>query len=397
MKLPTPDENTGRRAFGRAILYAALLTGSTIFFWPATVLAEHIGPLVPLKTVTGSGTLFCGPGSGGNPGLGYQFEYKYDQAIEVPIGPTAVTLSSDPAGGPDITFTIQWDGTFFSFDSEVPVSAALIKPGGVAGDVYAYEFPPENPQGLWNPDDAFPGPTDHDNNLTKSTTTAISHVAFCIDPSLVVTKTAAGTFDRTYQWMIDKTATPESADIHLNDSQTFDFDIDVASNGFIDSNFEASGSISIENPFNGFDATGLAVSDVLNDGTTASVDCNGATMVAGGQTLECSYTASPADATADLNTATADYTMAGQPRTSSGTAALAWTGTDINGTVNVTDAFDGGAATPLGNCTTATSPCSFQISQTLDCSSISASQSAIRAARPTSQRSWKPARATMQP
>lgn len=340
----------------------------------ATVLAEHSGPLVPLKTVTGSGTLFCGQGSGGNPGLGYQFEYKYDSAIPEPIGPTEITLTSDPAGGPDVTVVIEWDGTFFSFDSEVPVSAALIKPGGVAGDVYAYEFPPLNPQGLWDPDGAFPGPTDHDNHLTKSVTQDISHVAFCVDPSLVVSKTAAGTFDRTYEWTIDKSATPESADVHFNDSQAFDFDIDVASNGFIDSNFEATGTISIENPFNGFDATGLVVSDVLNDGTDAAVDCNGATTVAGGQTLECSYTASPADATADLNTATADYTMAGQLRTSSGTAAVAWTANEVNGTVNVTDTFDGGTATPLGSCSTGTSPCSFQISQTLDCSSISASQ-----------------------
>jgi len=145
------------------------------------VLADHDGPLTERKSVNQGGTLFCGEGSGTNLGLGFDFEYKLETQAGDPSG--KVVLNSEPVGGPPIEFDISWDGTTLAFESEFPVSAVIIKPGGVAGDVYAYEFPPLNPQGLWNPADPFPGATDHDNGLTKSVANAISHVSFCIDPT----------------------------------------------------------------------------------------------------------------------------------------------------------------------------------------------------------------------
>ena len=143
------------------------------------VLADHPGPLVERQTVTGSGTVFCGDPSGGNPGLGFEYEYKLDS--EPAVGAVSHTLQSEPPGGPPLQFTIDWNGTHLAFESEVPVQAVIIKPGTVSGDVYAYEYPPLNPQGLWNAGDSFPGATDHDNGLTKSVSQAISHVSFCLD------------------------------------------------------------------------------------------------------------------------------------------------------------------------------------------------------------------------
>ena len=175
MAIPSPR----RPLVGSVVLSLQCVCLALLFLAGSPALADHAGPLVDRKSVTGTGNLFCTEGSGGNPGLGYEFGYKYD--AEPPIGTTHVTLNSEPSGGPPLNFSFTWDGTHFSFQSERPVQAVIIKPGTVPGDVYAYSFPPANPQGLWDPNDSYPGPTNHDNGLTKSVSQAISHVDFCLN------------------------------------------------------------------------------------------------------------------------------------------------------------------------------------------------------------------------
>lgn len=333
--------------------------------------ASHAGPLVPVFPVAGTGNTFCGAGSGPNPGLGYALEYKID-AAPTP-GTHTYTLVPQPSG-PTLTFTVSWDPTarLLAFESPVPVGAALLKPGvagGISAYVYAYAEPPNNAAfGIPGP---FPGPTVEDDTLALPGTTGLSHVSFCVDPVLTVSKTAAGSFTRTHGWRIDKSATPTAADLFFGDSQDVDYSVEVTTTGSTDSDFAVAGTITLTNPFTGFPATAISVADVMDDGSVASVDCP-ATTLGDGASMVCSYSAAPADASATLNTATASYTMGGQARQSSGSAAVGWAATEVNDSIQVADTAPG--AGPWA-CTAAAGSCSFDYSRTLDCTSIGASDS----------------------
>ena len=307
------------------------------------------------------------PDGNGNPSctaLGYDFGFKPQFGDGDANWDGGFPASYDIPGG-KITI-LRADGFPLSnahvgFESTVPVAGFIVKGGPNA---YWYDY---DGNGLNN--------VLFDTNLTvpdhpgPGLKPDISHIEVCLNYRLVVDKTAAGTFDRTYEWEIDKSVTPDAADIFFNDSQAFDYTIDVTYIGSDDSNFAVSGTITISNPFPGIDATNLSVTDMLNDGTVADVDCDDLTTVAGGASIECSYTASPIDANATLNTATATYTMAGAPRSSSGTADVSWTRTDIDGTVNITDQFDGGTVESLGPCSfDDEQACAFTDTRILDCS-----------------------------
>jgi hypothetical protein len=125
---------------------------------------------------------------------------------------------------------------------------------------------------------------------------------------LTVTKTAAGRYDRTYRWTLAKTVDDNS---HAGwaglvaGSSTWSVS---TTRSVVDSNYAVTGQIEITNP-NGF-AVAFSVSDVLSDGTEASVSCPG-DSVAAGATVTCSYSASPSGSTATLNTATVTSTTTG--------------------------------------------------------------------------------------
>ena len=77
------------------------------------------------------------------------------------------------------------------------------------------------------------------------------------------------------------------------------------------------------------------MADELGDGTTASVTCPSYTVPAG-SSIECSYTASPDDASATLNTATVTSLTAGVGGDTA-TADVGWTATVYNGSAEVDD------------------------------------------------------------
>lgn len=249
--------------------------------------------------------------------------------------------------------------SYVGFISDLPIAGFIVK-GGPNANLYDYDG-----NGL----DAVFDDTDltvplNDNGQRP----AISHVEVCLTFKLTMEKTAAGSFDRTFLWDIDKSASPASADIFFNDTQAFDYMIGVQNTGSADSKFAVNGTITLTNYFTGYDATGLTVADLMDDQTAATVDCAGATSVAGGAQLACSYSAAPGDATATLNTATADYVMHGKARSSSAEAGVSWTANPIFDSISITDNFDGQGPVPLGTCSLATEPCTFTLSQTLDCS-----------------------------
>ena len=124
----------------------------------------------------------------------------------------------------------------------------------------------------------------------------------CTLAALAASKTAAGTFDREHSWGLTKSANPTSFEGYAGD--TFNPDdlwTVVADKTTTDGNYKVTGTITVDNP-SGITQS-FTVSDVLDTGTVATVDCPAKSVAAGGQVV-CTYTASTADGSATLNTAT---------------------------------------------------------------------------------------------
>ena len=120
----------------------------------------------------------------------------------------------------------------------------------------------------------------------------------CTLPALTAQKTANGSFDRKITWDLMKTVDPASHSGLAGDSFNSEWKVD-ATKSVVEDNYKVTGTITISNDA-AIDQT-FSVSDELDDGTAASVDCPSLTVPAGGS-VECSYTASTKDATE--NTAT---------------------------------------------------------------------------------------------
>jgi len=227
------------------------------------------------------------------------------------------------------------NATSTSFDftgATLPVAGVFVK-GGPQGLLYAYNPAVTADTGL------TAGINPNNGQLY-----GISHVSFCVLPVLNLSKTANTEWDQDYEWAIQKSVEPETAGpVEPGDTVDVEWTIDVTKTAGGQSNFKVYGTITIHNPWP-FAATGLTVADALDDGTNATVDCGGATMVAAGATLNCTYEASPADKSATLNTATVETT--GGPAGGTASAAVLWSGTPTNETnecaVVTDDQFPGG-------------------------------------------------------
>jgi hypothetical protein len=129
----------------------------------------------------------------------------------------------------------------------------------------------------------------------------------CVLPALTATKTATGSYDRKITWDLTKTVTPPGPfNGKPGDSFNANWNVNATKN-VVDNNHKVTGDITISNP--SAIAQNFSVSDLLDDGTAASVDCDTSTpglqttgMVPAGGNVVCGYTASTAKAT--LNTAT---------------------------------------------------------------------------------------------
>jgi hypothetical protein len=153
---------------------------------------------------------------------------------------------------------------------------------------------------------------------------------------LTVTKDADESFDRAWEWTIEKSA--DQTDLLLAEGQLFQVNYEVLVDATsTDSGYAVEGTITVDNPAP-IDAVLTGVSDVVSPAIAADVDCGVTfpyTLIAGGS-LECDYSADLPDDADRTNTATAtlqnyDYDSEGVG-TESGT-------TDFTGNADVS--FDG--------------------------------------------------------
>jgi hypothetical protein len=128
----------------------------------------------------------------GNPsctGLGYDAGFKVDP-------PNAGTYDIDGTN----TVTVTTDGVHFSWSSTLGMDAVIAK-GGPNANVYIYDPPAEETS-----DGNLHSPI----NPSNGEPFGLSHIEFCYDYNLDVSKTADTTFTRTFGWTIDKTVDPDT-------------------------------------------------------------------------------------------------------------------------------------------------------------------------------------------
>jgi hypothetical protein len=228
------------------------------------------------------------------------------------------------------SITVTWtDGTYFDWESTLGIDAVIAK-GGPNANVYVYDPEATSDTGLHapiNPDNGKPSD--------------LSHITFCYDYEVEVEKTADTSYDRTYDWSIQKTGDEQS--IVLAEGQTYlmGYDVLVDVLGYTDSGWGVSGTITVKNPAP-FNATVTSVTDML-DGSPVPVDCGGAfdqgnVLLGPGDELVCTYQTSLPDGTSRTNVAYADAT--GLVKGGSGSAAVDFAGAsvdEIDGCVDVTD------------------------------------------------------------
>jgi hypothetical protein len=249
------------------------------------------------------------------------------KADENPIGPGPFIYSDA-----NLTVTITNASELgFDWSSNIGVDAVFVKSGASGHNLYIYDY-------AGAPNTESTG----DTNLIPPGGNAISHIAFCYDLELTVSKTAETSFDRDWSWEIDKSA--DQTVLTLADGELFDVNYTVVVTGTpTDSNFAVEGEITIHNP-TATSATISSVTDVITPGAIAAiVVCPDGlpSVLVGGADLVCTYSATGLTGTETLNTATVTTTSG--PEGGSGTAAIVWSAATIDETdecIEVSDTND---------------------------------------------------------
>lgn len=207
-----------------------------------------------------------------------------------------------------------------------------------------------------------------------------------------VVKTAAGSYDDTFSWDIQKDVDKTYVE-QMGGSVTFNYTVTVSHDAGTISDVMVSGTITAVNG-NAGDLTLNSVTDQLSDSTTCSVDTSGGLVVPGNGTLDFPYSCdlgSTVPVAPITNTATigwADQSVGGQSLTA-GTASFTtdpidFAASNIDDCVDVTDTIAGDLGTvcvgdpnpttftysntvqapPAGNCTTVDNTATFTTNTT---------------------------------
>lgn len=241
----------------RNLLFVVLLLALSALIWlPQPAAAASVEPVYV------SGNPRCAD-------FGYPAEYKVDP-------PNSGTYNLPGLG----TVTITADGPSLDWSSTIVSMDAVIVKGGPNANVYTYD-PPAESLG----DTGLHAPINPNNNKYYG----LSHVTFCFDYELSVTKTAAGRYDRTITWMLEKSVDAAShsefagAEAGVSTWQV------MATKTVVEDNYQVSGDITIANPAP--KPVEFRVADFV-DGVEAVVTCDEGYTIPARSTRTCSYIAS---------------------------------------------------------------------------------------------------------
>ncbi|MEY3091447.1 MAG: hypothetical protein RIU67_230 [Actinomycetota bacterium] len=161
--------------------------------------------------------------------------------------------------------------------------------------------------------------------------------AICYQPW--ATKDVVATRGVSHEWTVEKSVDPTSVTGAPGDELDWDWTIEVSESESAPT-YSVLGTITVNNPNPSTSAT-VTVTDELDDGTIATVDCddgsagNQSTVtVSAASTVLCTYSASPEDDSATLNTATIEY---GDGLSVTATAEIAWDTEEVGAIADLTD------------------------------------------------------------
>jgi hypothetical protein len=163
---------------------------------------------------------------------------------------------------------------------------------------------------------------------------------------LEVTKDADTAFDRTWEWVIDKTGDFSSLILAPGEEFTLTYDVEVDVTGYTDSEWFVEGEIAVYNP-SPIAAILNDVTDVISGTGPIAVDCpvSFPYILTPGDTLYCDYSSTLSSAVDKVNTATAtiqntpsgETDFQGQSDIDFSDAVI----TDIDDCIDVEDSFAG--------------------------------------------------------
>jgi hypothetical protein len=267
--------------------------------------------------------------------LGYSIGFKVDQSpngtftFEAGNGELTGGAPSDPSNSVTISSAGNPSATF-DWTSTLPIDAVFVKGGSVGGNLYVYD----------------PNEDTGDTGLGTPTGQDISHIEFCYDYEVDVSKDANTSLKRTYEWGITKEFDESYVGFpgDVIPDPDHEYTITVDQTGSTDSDWAVSGTITIDN-HTPFTATIEAVSDVITNDIAADVSCGVGVdfpydLPAGG-TLACGYETGLPDGTNRTNDATVE--TSGDVGGGQASAAVLFdantTIIEVNPTVNVTDDY----------------------------------------------------------
>jgi hypothetical protein len=128
---------------------------------------------------------------------------------------------------------------------------------------------------------------------------ASASATLCGGLPLGVTPTASGSFDRTYQWLIDKSVDRTRVTVDNGQTATFNYTVTVTPDGALDSGYAVSGDVTVENPNDWEDITAdVTVATDLGGGAACTVvDGEDAVILkSSSKTFQyaCTFTGTPA-------------------------------------------------------------------------------------------------------
>ena len=178
----------------------------------------------------------------------------------------------------------------------------------------------------------------------------LSHISFCYDVELRVSKTANTTYNRDWDWDIAKAVLPTTLDLFQGQTGDVDWTVTVTKSGPEDSGWNVAGDIVITNPA-AVAATVVSVTDdITGIGAVPVTDCAVPFNIAAGATKICHYTQALPNADARTNTATVTTSGAVNGGSAQAGIAFGFPTNETDASINVSDTVSGdlGAFTDSG-------------------------------------------------
>ncbi len=193
--------------------------------------------------------------------------------IELKVEPVADGEYSDGTLTVVIDVKDSASGPVFDWTASLGVDRVIVK-GGPDGNAFVYS--PED-----TADTSLHAPV----NPSNGTYYGLSHISFCYDIELQVSKTAETSFTRDYDWKISKSNdAPKPVELAPGQKYEVGYEVTAGVEKFADSGWAVTGTITVVNPAS-VEAKGVDVTDAIqkagDSDIAGSVDCNGETAGTG--------------------------------------------------------------------------------------------------------------------